>query len=91
MNEGCLYLSLTPEQVAALDAGGSLIHAVDPATHRRYVLIDEVPPQISVQELRAMLQEAIDQSDRGKCVPWDVEEIKQSLWRRLNLPAENPG
>ncbi len=84
MTEASLPLALTAEQAAALDAGGSVVHAEDPSTHRRYVIIDEAPRRLTIDELRGMLQEAIDQSDRGECVPWDPEEIQESIRRRLS-------
>jgi hypothetical protein len=79
MTEAYVSLPLTAEQLAAFDAGQYFIHAEDPATHRRYVLIDEQPRRLTVEELRAMLQEGIDQSDRGESVPWDPEKIKGEL------------
>lgn len=89
MTEASLPLALTPEQAAALDAGGSVVHAEDPSTHRRYVIIDEAPRRLTVDELRVMLQEAIDQSNRGVCVPWDPEEIKESIRLRLSQQRTN--
>lgn len=79
MTETSLPLALTPEQLAAFNAGEAVIHAEDPATHRRYVLIDEQPRQLTVEELRAMLQEGIDELDRGEGVPWDPDQIKAEL------------
>ena len=90
MTETSVSLALTPEQAAALDAGGSVVHAEDPATHRRYFIIDEASRRLTIDELRGMLQEAIDQSDRGECVPWDPQEIKESIRRHLSQrPTES--
>jgi hypothetical protein len=79
MTEASLPLALTPEQLAALDTGQAMIHAEDPTTHRRYVLIDEQPRRLTVEELRTMLQEGIDELDRGEGVPWNPDEIKAEL------------
>lgn len=79
MTETSLLLALTPEQLAAFDAGNSVIHAEDPTTHRRYVLIEEQPRRLTVDELRVMLQEGIDEIDRGEGVPWDPDLIKAEL------------
>lgn len=78
-----LPLPLTPEQIAAFSAGQTVVHAEDPATKQRYVLINEAPPRLTVAELRAMLQEGVDQIDRGEGVEWDAERIKEHLRRRL--------
>lgn len=83
-------LALTPEQLAALAAGQAVVHAQDPQTKRRYTLIDEEPQRLTVDELRAMLQEAVDESDRGECRPWDVEEVKEELRRRLASRQNTP-
>lgn len=85
MEMSFLPLALSPEQLAAFNAGHSVVHAEDPATGRKYILIDEQPRRLTVDELTAMLLEGIDELDRGEGVPWDAEQIKQSIWRHLSL------
>ncbi len=72
-------LALTPEQLAAFTEGRAVVHAEDPVTKHRYVLIDEQPRRLTLEELRSMLQEGIDELDRGEGKPWDPEGIKESL------------
>ena len=77
--EESVPLPLTPEQIAAFAAIGGVVHAEDPVTKRRYVLIDDAPERLTIDELRAMIQEGLDSLDRGEGVPWDPESIKAEL------------
>lgn len=76
-------IELTPEQIAVVNAAHGSVYAQDPASKRRYRLVEQPirEEDLSQEELRAMLKVSIDQSDRGECKPWDPEEIKDELRR----------
>jgi len=76
-------LSLTPEQSAVIGRATEEIYVVDPATQRRYRLVEEPNEgRLSLDELRSMLQVGIDELDRGEGILWDPKEIKDELSRR---------
>lgn len=77
-------LALTPEQIAAVQAGKGIVYAEDPTTHRRYALVDNhVETTHTDEQLRAMLAEGIAELDRGEGIPWDIEAIKARLAERI--------
>ena len=77
-------VSLTPEQLAAVDAGGGFAQFVDPASHFVYYLIKQSdPPTIDDEYVREKLAEAEDDIRQGNFGPWDVEELKRELGERL--------
>lgn len=79
------YLNpLTPQQVAALEAGNGLMVGEDPATHRVYMLIEQVAPSIDDAYVQEKLAEAQASIDRGESADWDVEEIKAVVRQRLS-------
>lgn len=60
----------------------------DDRTHAYYVLLpqekfEELDRFRREQELRAKLQVAFDQTDRGECGPWDIEATIAQAHRRL--------
>ncbi|MGL4514342.1 MAG: hypothetical protein ACRCT8_14740 [Lacipirellulaceae bacterium] len=80
-----LPLALTPEQLAAFTTAGSVVHAEDPATKRRYVLIDEAPETTHSDEyLRDQIAEGLADLSRGESHTWDVEAAKRRLADRLS-------
>jgi hypothetical protein len=74
---------LTAEQIAALEAGGGVMFGEDPATHRMYLLIEQVEPTVGDDYVRAKLDEAQASIDRGEAVDWSVDEITAEVRRRL--------
>jgi hypothetical protein len=79
------YLNpLTPQQIAALEAGDGLMVGQDPTTHRTYLLIEQVEPTLSEDYIRGKLDEAQASIDRGAAVDWDVEEIKAEVRQRIS-------
>jgi hypothetical protein len=74
--------SLTPEQISALDAGHGVMHGQDPATQRKYLLIEQIEPAISDDYLRARLSEGLADIDTGRVSDWNAEEFKQQLLKR---------
>jgi hypothetical protein len=74
---------LTPQQIAALEAGNGLMVGEDPATHRVYMLIEQVVPSIDDDYVRARLAEAQSSIDRGQVADWNVDEIKAVVRQRL--------
>jgi hypothetical protein len=76
-------VSLTPEQLAAINAGGGFAHCEDPATHVHYHLIQYELPTLDDDYIREKLAEAQADIDRGNVADWDVEEINRELHARL--------
>ena len=74
---------LTPEQLAAINAGGGLAHCEDPVTHVQYQLIQLQPSTVDDDYIRAMLAEAQASVERGEVSDWNVEEIKGEARSRL--------
>lgn len=72
-------IPMTPEQIAALDAGESFVQAQDPATHRRYLLIEQIEPKLDDEYVREKLAEGLASSKAGEVSDWDVEEFKRQL------------
>jgi len=74
---------LTPEQVAAVAAGGGIAHAEDPTTHRTYLLVEQgKAPTLSDDYFRHKVAEGLAEADQGMCEPWDVEIMKAELCHR---------
>jgi hypothetical protein len=73
---------LTPEQLAAITAGGGFARCEDPTTHVQYQLIQIETPSIDDNYIRAKLAEAQAGVDRGDCHEWNVEEIKREVYER---------
>jgi len=79
------YLNpLTPQQIAALEAGNGLMVGEDPATHRVYMLIEQVAPSLDDAYVREKLAEAQASIDRGEAAEWNVDEIKAAVRKRLS-------
>jgi hypothetical protein len=74
--------SLTPEQITALDAGHGVMHGQDPATQRKYLLIEQIEPTISDDFLRARIGEGLADIEAGNVSDWNAEEFKRQLLKR---------
>ena len=75
-----LQASLTPEQLAAVQAGNGFARVEDPNTHRIYILIEQSgTPTISDDYVRGKIDEAYAEGDVG---PLDMEVIKAEFRRR---------
>ena len=75
-------VSLTPEQIAAIHAGGGFAFCEDPSTHVHYQLIQVEPATIDDDYIRAKVEEAY--SDRAGIQPLDMAATKAELTRRLS-------
>lgn len=74
---------LTPEQVAAIEAGNGFAHAQDPVSRRVYLLVDQGrAPTLPDEYFRQTISEGLAEADRGESEPWDVERMKIELLRR---------
>jgi len=74
---------LTPDQLAAVHAGGGFARVEDPATHRVYFLIEQAePPAIDDDYVREKIEEAYA---AGEFVPLDMAAIKAEFHRRQAL------
>ena len=76
-------IPMTPEQLAAVEAGQGVAHVQDPKTGHIYLLIEQgQKPALSDDYFRKKLGEGIAESDRGQSKPWDVDQLKDDLRRR---------
>ncbi|MGD9635790.1 MAG: hypothetical protein AB7G28_21915 [Pirellulales bacterium] len=77
-------IHVTPEQVAAISAGNGFAHAEDPATHRVYLLVEQQQaPTLPDEYFRQELVDGVAEADRRECRPWNVDDLKADLMRRL--------
>jgi hypothetical protein len=76
---------LTPEQLAAVQAGNGFARVEDPTTHRVYLLIEQpdVPP-ISDDYVRRKIEEAYAEGDVGAL---DMQAIKAEFRRRQSASS----
>jgi hypothetical protein len=75
--EKLFQAALTPEQLAAITAGGGFAHFEDPTNHIHYHLVQYEPPTLDDDYIREKLAEAQASIDRGDVADWDVEELKR--------------
>jgi hypothetical protein len=72
--------ALTPEQLAAVHAGGGFARVVDPATNRIFVLIEQTEPSTLDDDY---VREKIDEAyAAGQLEPLDMAAVKAEFWRR---------
>jgi glucan phosphorylase len=81
--ENAQFLPLTPEQVAAVTAGGGFARCEDPNTHVVYELIRHCESTIDDDYVRQKLAEAEDDMKHGRCAEWNLDEVKRELRDRL--------
>lgn len=72
---------LTPEQLAAINAGDGFAQFEDPATHVRYQIIRDESPSVDDEYVREKIKEAYD--DPAGFEPLDMAAIKAELKRRI--------
>ena len=71
---------LTPEQLAAVHAGGGFAQVEDPTTHRVYFLIEQAePPVLDDDYVREKIDEAYAD---GGLEPLDMKALKAEFQRR---------
>lgn len=69
--------SLTPEQIAAIDAGGGFARIQDPASNRQYILVAQSDPvTIDDQYVRQKVDEAYRDND---IAPLDMNAVRNKL------------
>jgi hypothetical protein len=78
---------LTPEQIAAIAAGGGFARCEDPTTRRKYELIEIEPVTISDDYVRAKVEEAY--ADGAGVEPLDMASVEAELQRRLDRKRES--
>jgi hypothetical protein len=81
--EPSFHASLTPEQIAAIQAGGGFARCENPSTHVHYQLTQFEPPTLDEDYFREKLAEAALDIARGNVSDWDVEEIKAAGREKL--------
>jgi hypothetical protein len=77
------HVSLTPEQLAAISAGGGFAECEDPTTHVQYQLIRVESPTISDEYIRQKVEEAYAGNVECDVAPLDMTKTKTELQRRL--------
>jgi hypothetical protein len=88
--EPTFQASLTPEQVAAINAAGGFANCEDPLTHLRYQLMTCDPPSLDENYIREKLAEAALDIECGNVADWDANEIKAVCRERFeNKRADN--
>src|SRR4051812_20907042 len=76
---------LTPEQIAAINAGDGYAFCEDPLTHSVYHLIRQPElPTIDDDYVRQKIEEAYADTDRNGFQPLDMSAVKQELQRRYS-------
>ena len=75
-------IPLTPEQIAALEGGNVFVHAEDPATSRRYLLIEQVEPTLDEKYIQEKLVEGTEDFEAGRVSDWDPEAAKAQVRER---------
>jgi len=75
-----VHVPLTPEQLAAVQAGGGFACVEDPTTHRVFFLIEKsVPATIDDDYVRQKIDEAYADGEEG---PLDMAALKAEFFRR---------
>jgi hypothetical protein len=82
MMEMTPQIAITPEQLAAVQAGHGVAFAQDPHTQRVFLLIEQEQTAIPLETLQAKLAEGLAESEHGESIPWDVESQKAQLLDR---------
>ena len=77
--EKIFQAALTPEQLAAIKAGGGFAHFEDTKNHVHYHLVQYEPPTLDDDYIREKLAEAQASIDRGDVADWNVEELKREF------------
>jgi hypothetical protein len=81
--DGFLQTTLTPDLLAAVQAGGGFARVEDPTTHRVFFLIEQsMSPKLDDDYVREKIEEAYAD---GEFVPLDMEAIKAEFHRRQAL------
>ena len=81
--------ALTPEQLAAINAGGGFARCEDPTTHVTYQLIQCDPTNIDDEYVRRKIDEAYADSVNDGFAPLDMVAVKAELYRRLSAKRES--
>ena len=81
--------ALTPEQLAAINAGGGFARCEDPTTHVPYQLIQCEPTTIDDDYVREKIDEAYADSANDGFAPLDMAAVKAELNRRLSAKQES--
>ncbi len=80
-------VSLTPEQLAAIQADGGFAICQDPSTHMQYQLIQVEPSAVDDDYIRAKIEESYADPEGSK--PLDMAAIRAELNRRLAAKSGN--
>ena len=75
--------ALTPEQIAAITAGGGFARCEDPTTHVQYQLVQVEHPNLNNNYFREKIEEAYADAGEQGFEPLDMAVIKSELKRRL--------
>ena len=82
--ENSQFLPLTPEQIAAVQAGGGFACCEDPATHTVYHLIQQdEPPTLDDDYFRVKIAEADEDIAKHGLQPLDMSAIWRQVQNRL--------
>jgi hypothetical protein len=84
--ESSLPAPLTPDQIAAVQAGGGFARFEDPTTHRVYFVVEQSEPStLDDDYVRQKIAEAYDAGGYG---PLDMAAVKAEFQRRRSADDE---
>jgi hypothetical protein len=85
--ENSFQVPLTPEQLAAINAGGGYAQCAYPINHIHYQLIRFDPNAVDDDYIRAKIEEAY--SDPTGPEPLDMGAVRAELQRRIRAKSDN--
>jgi hypothetical protein len=89
--ENTYQAALTPEQLAAITAGGGFARCEDPTTHVQYQLVQLKPSTLGDNYFKEKIEEAYAEAGEQGFQPLDMVAVKAELKRRLAAnPKANP-
>jgi signal transduction protein with GAF and PtsI domain len=82
--DNTFQVPLTPEQLAAINAGDGYARCEDPTTRIHYQLVQFEPSTLDDNYFREKLAEAEADVARGLVAEWDIEEVRREVQSRLD-------
>jgi hypothetical protein len=80
---------LTPEQLAAITAGGGYARCEDPTTRIHYQLLQFEPSTLDDNYVREKLAEAQADVEHGRVAELNFDEMRRALKNRLDRRSKN--
>jgi hypothetical protein len=87
--ENTFQVPLTPEQLAAINAGGGYARCEDPTTRIHYQLVQFEPSTLDDNYIREKLAEAQADVEHGRVAELNFDELRRELQSRSNPRSKN--